>query len=402
MVKQTRRQWLATCVGTGTAALAGCSSESDDTTTEPDDQGDTSSTALSDDGGSIGEAGSDELSSDVWPMAGVDLENTGYHPTATGPTGPVSERWVFETDGRIRGGAAIADQTVYIGSWDSNFYAIDLNDGDQLWSSYRAGSYYSGTPVIRNDKLFANAGGAIVALERDTGDIEWDTLQYDFSPVGSPTIFSGSLYTNSDDGDLISIDIGEGEVLSKHNIEGRGTMTTAISEGVLYAVGVPHFVYTVDLDTNERLWETEMKGSTTGLAIGENYIYAGVQGSESILALDPINGDIAWEVPVDSMVYSSISYHSGTLFAGTESGVVCIDTMEESIQWQVPYGGYRGNISLMDDILFSGSQSGIHALHRNDGEEKWNHKIGYVPGEISFSDDVLVAGTREGTVYALE
>ncbi|MFP9191946.1 PQQ-binding-like beta-propeller repeat protein [Natronosalvus vescus] len=403
MVERTRRQWLATCVGTGTAVLAGCSSASDDTSNVTDDGDNTTPTDSSDDGGSIGDEGGDDLSSDEWPMAGVDLENTGYHPTATGPTGPVSERWVFETDGRISGGAAIADQTVYVGSGNSYFYAMDINSGDKIWSTRIPAANYNSTPTISGDKIFVNDGaGDIVAFDREFGEIVWDTNSHNVRPVGSPSLINDIIYTNSDDGEVVGIARGSGDIKWRHEIDGRGSMTTAISNGILYAVGVPHHVYALDLESQERLWETETGSSTMGLAVGKDHVYAGAQKNETIYAFDPQNGEIIWESDVGSMILTSISYHSGDLFAGTRDGVISVGT-EGAIRWENPAGGHRGNITLTNELLFTGSDDGVHALDRTGGEEIWYFQTDeYIHAAPSVVNDVLIVGTDAGDIYALE
>ena len=42
--------------------------------------------------------------------------------------------WKFKTDDEINSSPVIADGLVFVGSSDANVYAIDLEDGDLVWS----------------------------------------------------------------------------------------------------------------------------------------------------------------------------------------------------------------------------------------------------------------------------
>ena len=128
----------------------------------------------------------------------------------------------------------------------------------------------------------------------------------------------------------------------------------------------------------------------------------GHKNNEAIYAFDPQSGEIIWECDVGSMILSSIAYHSGSLFAGTRDGVICVDS-EGTLRWETPVGGHRGNISLTNNLLFTGSDDGVHALNRNNGEEIWHFQTDeYIHAAPSIVNDVLVIGTDGGDIYALE
>ena len=41
--------------------------------------------------------------------------------------------WAYETKGPSGGSATIVDSTVFVGSWDKNYYAINGADGSKRW-----------------------------------------------------------------------------------------------------------------------------------------------------------------------------------------------------------------------------------------------------------------------------
>lgn len=52
-----------------------------------------------------------------WPMFQVDAANTGYHPTASGPTNSVTERWRFEELALVNRQWALASSPRSVRPW---------------------------------------------------------------------------------------------------------------------------------------------------------------------------------------------------------------------------------------------------------------------------------------------
>ncbi|MCU4752277.1 PQQ-binding-like beta-propeller repeat protein [Halobacteria archaeon AArc-curdl1] len=336
-------------------------------------------------------------------MAGVDLENTGYHPTATGPTGPVSEKWVFETDSSFTAGAAVVDGVAYIGDRDWMLYAVDLEDGSERWSTELPVKLMNGTIAVAEEIICGNTGsGGQFVVTRRTGELEWATNAYHRQITGSPTISGGQIYANTDEGFVYSIDLNDGEINWNIEIGYRGRKTIGLSENMLYAVGRNPDAYAINLETKEREWTAQLDQWTMGLAIGDKMIYVGTQSSESIFGLNKDSGEIQWEQDVGAFVLSSISYYPGYVIAGTKKGIVCLDEKTGEKIWNVEYGGGKASISLTRNRLYTGSSEGVHCLNINTGEEIWRHEsIGSVRGEIAVIDEMLIVSSRNGNLYAL-
>jgi hypothetical protein len=68
----------------------------------------------------------------AWPMFGQNPQRTGRSPYS-GPEVPY-QKWSFTTGDGVASSPAIgADGTIYVGSGDSNLYALNP-DGSQKWS----------------------------------------------------------------------------------------------------------------------------------------------------------------------------------------------------------------------------------------------------------------------------
>ena len=69
-------------------------------------------------------------------------------------------RWVFRTDGPINSVPAADENYVYFGSNDGNFYCVDRRDGKQIWSFYTGNLVQSSTALYKDDVIFTSDVGA--------------------------------------------------------------------------------------------------------------------------------------------------------------------------------------------------------------------------------------------------
>ncbi|MBF8224520.1 outer membrane protein assembly factor BamB family protein [Halomonas sp. 328] len=73
--------------------------------------------------------------------------------------------WRFETEGFVRGAAAIAGDTVYFGSGDHHLYAVDRHTGEMRWR-YETGAGITSTPAIVDGRVyFGSIDGHVYVLE---------------------------------------------------------------------------------------------------------------------------------------------------------------------------------------------------------------------------------------------
>ncbi|WP_254809158.1 PQQ-binding-like beta-propeller repeat protein [Natronosalvus amylolyticus] len=336
-------------------------------------------------------------------MAGVDLENTGYHPTATGPTGPVSEKWVFETGDRVVAGAAVSDGVAYIGSFDGHFYAIDIETGEEVWSTDLTYGFFAGTATIVDDLVVVNDGASsLYALNRHTGEKVWDTKRIAFHAVGSPTIIENKIYTHTEDGYLTTITLDSGKVSNEISLAPTGAETTAFSEKLLYTIGRPYTITAVDVVSGEKKWTADTGRVMKGLAITDELVLTGSQKPKAVHAVSKANGEIRWECEVETPVYSSVSVSSQSFFVCTKTNITKGNLAGE-IEWTIDRAGRRSNPSLTDKHVFTGTTEGMGAYDRDSSEEMWFYETdNAVDSPPTIVNETLIFGAKNGNVYALE
>src|SRR5262249_38176469 len=91
----------------------------------------------------------------------------GVYKAAPIITEPVV-KWRFHTNGRIVSSPAIADNVVYVGSYDRNLYAVDELTGAQRWK-FPTGTRVTSSPAIADGlAYFGSYDGNFYAVDAST------------------------------------------------------------------------------------------------------------------------------------------------------------------------------------------------------------------------------------------
>src|SRR5205823_6681098 len=114
--------------------------------------------------------------------------------------------WKFKTigdrffpKGEIQKAALVTVDAVYFGSRDYNLYALNKHTGEGLWDMKEYGSWIVATPLEKNDKLFFGTSDshAFYSLNNFYGEQQWKTAlpmrSYD-TPVSFDTLIIAGCY----------------------------------------------------------------------------------------------------------------------------------------------------------------------------------------------------------------
>ena len=108
----------------------------------------------------------------------------------------------------IQSSAAVMDGVVYFGCRDSNFYALDAATGQKKWSFNNKGSWVITSPAVLDGKVyFATSDTAMFyALDAKSGAPVF-SLKFKWPMFSSPAIAGSMLYMGTHEGKLIAIDL---------------------------------------------------------------------------------------------------------------------------------------------------------------------------------------------------
>ena len=221
----------------------------------------------------------------------------------------INVKWKFDTCGGEFGGClnqpVIDGNTLYIGSDDSHFYAIDKRFGTVDWS-FRTGAHrVRCCAVIGPDLIYISSRGTspeiedidvkVFALEK-TGERVWDFKI---------------------EGGLINLPSCEG---AKERVK-KGYSGAGYSKGnnILYFGATDNTVYALNGTTGEEIWNFKTGGEiwTTPFHGWNEVLYTG-SNDNKLYALDGKTGELLWEFKTDGWVESGPILRDDTIYIGSD------------------------------------------------------------------------------------
>jgi outer membrane protein assembly factor BamB len=311
-----------------------------------------------------------------------------------------TEKWHFETGGPIYSTATVAEGTVYFGSNDGTLYALDAATGEKRWS-VRGDRPRKGTereisrgqldvacsPAIGYGLVVAGMRGRVRAFDAATGEEKWANLlagqtQY----LGSPTLYKGAVYYGHDHTRMGGWSLRTGERIFHSGEVGNDSQyaTLAILDGRSYHVGDKAVAYCNDLATGKRVWMT-LGGSSAGR--DDSGALSGAFREYRAALCSPAAGQ-------GMMVFG--------MHRGHVSGIELATGKE---RWLVRVGGaVRSSPAIAGGRVYFGCDDGLlYALRLTDGGESGRFKTGGpVVSSPWVGKGVVTVGSDDGFVYAVE
>ena len=306
----------------------------------------------------------------------------------------------------------VVDDTLYIGTQDGDFRALDVETGEMIWSFRLRGEDESlraiyGAPAVADGALyFAGYDGMLYALTLD-GDEIWDTTvgQAD-KIVGGPVVADGMVLIGSSDGNMYAYETESGS-LKWTFTTGNGIWTTAtVEDGVAYFGSLDHSVYAVTVADGEKLWQFPAEGAVTAKpVVADGKVYVGSFASV-FFALDAATGRPKWRFDdADKWYWGGAVYHNGAVYAPSLDGnVYALDGENGDLMWTLESDGpVIGSPAVVGDRLASASKDGrVRLVRLTDGQDERPCNIGEdLRASITVSGTTIFVGADDHSIRSL-
>ncbi len=267
-----------------------------------------------------------------------------------------TEVWRFPTGDRIKSDPLVANDKVYLTSYDGHLYALEASSGRQLWTFPPLAKKKINPPSEPAPAKAKKAGGEKPAEPPPPVAAASEAFTVGDFSYSSPTLVRGVIYVGNLDHHLYAIDAETGAPRGRFKAAGPITSTPVADAGgaFLYFGANDNNIYALNLDTFTKRW--------------------------SFATLDWVN--------------SSARVTDDTLYIGSnDRHVYALDRLTGKVTWQFATRGPAIAMpALMDDLVICAGASGdgqVYALRRDTGAPFWQYAT---DGKIE-SDPVVVGET---------
>ncbi len=182
-----------------------------------------------------------------------------------------------ELPGRVLASPLLGEELVYVGA-ERTLLALERDSHQLRWSFETGQSIWSQPLLLDGMLLFTSLDHNLYALDPQDGAEIWRLDLGGAAPV-APVVYEGQLYTGSFSRKIFKIS-GQGSILAEFSTEDWVWGAPAIVDGVLYAADLGGNVYALEIreESFRLLWQSEVSERAiraTPVASGEYVIVAG-------------------------------------------------------------------------------------------------------------------------------
>jgi outer membrane protein assembly factor BamB len=281
-------------------------------------------------------------------------------------TPPLGIRWKIKLqsgDERIRSlnPPVVIGDTIYFGSDDGNFYALDVESGYMRWV-FKSGAEINSIPYADKDQVyFGSKDGKLYALSRETGQELWNfptrsQINSQVQRYGDYIIFCG-------DADAIYFLSPDGKEQFRIDNPGWYNFTYLMADDVMYFATGPKVqdVGPYDIKKREFLWFLDE-------IVASWYSVAAVRGDLLYFGT---------AVPYGGLLlgYNAHNRHTGKLIWHQE-----IDGILDNWNFEMVWNYFRRNVDLLDFmapsiwkdlVIFTGGDTAARAFDADTGVMRW-------------------------------
>ncbi|MEL6270881.1 MAG: serine/threonine-protein kinase [Chloroflexota bacterium] len=321
-------------------------------------------------------------------------------------TNDIEPKWIFSTEDEIRGSATVHDGMVFIGSYDSNVWAVNLSDGEMVWKFPTQGGIAS-SPIVDKDSglvLFGSEDHTFNAVNYRTGRVVWAFTTRD-RIRSSPSMSLGHVFFGSDDGFLYMLQSANGRSIWKYDagsaIRSRPFVT---DESVIFGTEQGELMATT-LD-GQRKWSYRTRRNVASSPVvheDEGVCFVGSH-DHFLYAVDASNGFSSWRFRTGAPIISTPAiYEDKVIFGSADKILYCVDiNSREKWRFELEDPIVSSPVVYRGDVYFGGTDGKLYCLDASTGEEKWQFRAG---GPITstpiIADSTLIFGSMDYKIYAL-
>jgi outer membrane protein assembly factor BamB len=306
--------------------------------------------------------------SSKWTLFGANPEHTHVIPDeqklSTTTVKNLKERWRTSLGGSISFSSPLTiDNVLYVGSTNFNFYALNANDGRQLWKFETGSSIYSSPAYDRDRIYFGSVDHSVYAISK-AGKLVWK-----FPTQGG--IFSSPLIVN----------------------------------GILYVGSWDSQFYALDAATGKKIWSTATGNSImSSAAFANNTVFFG-SNDKNIYALNATTGEVRWKVLTGDEVVASPSVVDGVAYIGSKDAYLyALDALSGEKLWTAPtYGQIQSSPAVWNNSIYVGSKGASLWAFSKNGDLLWQKSISQeIASSPTIANGIIYVGAWDGNIYALD
>ncbi len=329
-------------------------------------------------------------------------ETTGFGDAPGG----IEPRWTFKTEDEIYSSPVVFRDMAFIGSYDTNIWAVNLEDGSMVWKRATEGGIAT-TPIVDAEYrqiLFGSEDYTFSSLDYRDGRLNWSYTTND-KIRGTARLAHGHVFFGSDDGKLHALVANNGRYLWEYDSAAPIRSTPFVTEDRIIFGNEAGEVIGLEL-SGQRKWGFRTRRAVTSSPVvdRDNVCYVG-SFDGFLYAIDAINGYSQWRLRTNGPIISSPAIDNGFVYFGSADGkLYCVNAQSGKERWTFDIGNpiVSSPRVFRDVVYFGGTDSKFYAVEARTGNELWTFEAGgQIVSKPLITENLILFGSLDSTLYAL-
>ena len=312
--------------------------------------------------------------------------------------------WEFKCEDEVRSSPQLYNGTVYVGAYDYNLYALDVETGELRWK-YPTGAGICSTPAIWNGRVyFGSEDQSFYCLHADTGRLVW-AHPTRARVRSSPWIALDHVFFGADDGCFYGLNAANGREIWRAQAGGPIRCRASSHEDlIVFSCGDGH-IYALDIQNGRTHWRfrTNRQVVSSPLIV-DNLVIVGSY-DWNIYAIDLASGFNVWRRRTNQAVVASPTLFDAHIYIGSVDGnMYCLDSHNGRVIWKYDTGDQvTSTASVTEEAVYFGCvDHHLYKLDRKTGKMIWRFKTGgAVTSSPLLTQEMVIIGSTDHKVYAL-
>ena len=313
--------------------------------------------------------------------------------------------WKFACEDEVRSSPHVRDNMLYVGSYDTNLYAIDAGTGEFRWKRATLGGISSSPTTWGDLVIVGSEDGQVYGMDARKGVPKW-TFRTGRAVRSSPRIDDRIIYVGSDDQHVYAIDGANGRQLWKYRTWNPVRSSCGMGQGFVVIGSSDGHVYSLDAFNGGLRWKHRaQQGVISSPAVADGLVIVGSMDG-NVYGLDGEGGWPVWRFKTGHYVNASPTVVGTRTFVGGVDGCFyALDTKSGKLHWKYESGTQIGSTARVVEgrVYFGGTDGAVFCLDATSGTVLWKYQTeGPVVSSPAVVSGVVYIGSMDHHVYALK